>query len=99
GFRQEDGVGMRALDVGDAPLPEAKWLRVGVVDSKDLHAVGDPEEKHVPQRLPQRLPVAALEVERIDVLVLLGRVLRVLDRPVRPAPEPFGMLTNPWMVR
>ena len=43
---------------------------------------------------PQRLPVVGLEVDRIDVLVLLGRVLRVLDRAVRPLAEPLGMLLD-----
>ncbi len=35
---------------------------------------------------------ACLEVERVDVLVLLGRVLGVLDRAVRPHPEPLRVL-------
>ena len=36
-------------------------------------------------------PVVALEVDRVDVLVLFGRILGVLDRPVGPMPEPLGM--------
>ena len=58
----------------------------------------DPEQHHVAQRLPQRPPVFALEVERIDVLVFLRRVLRVLDRAIGPVPEPFGMLPHPRMI-
>ena len=49
--------------------------------------------------VPQRLPVGALEIERIDVLVFLRRVLRVLDRAVGPMPEPFRMLAHPRMIR
>ncbi len=36
---------------------------------------------------------------RIDVLVLLRRVLRVGDRPIRQRGEPLGMLLDPGMVR
>ena len=35
-----------------------------------------------------------LEVERVDVLILLRRVLRVLDRAVGAMPEPLGMLAH-----
>src|SRR5207247_7578041 len=35
---------------------------------------------------------------RVDVLVLLGRVLRILDRPVGPVEEPLRMLAHPGMV-
>ncbi len=39
-----------------------------------------------------------LEVERIDVLVLLGRVLGVLDGAVGPLAEPLGMLAHVGVV-
>ena len=41
----------------------------------------------------------AREVQREDVLVLLGRVLRVLDGAVRPVAEPLRMLAHPRVVR
>src|SRR5690606_8180358 len=44
-------------------------------------------------------PVVRVEVERIDVLVLLRRVLRVLDRPVGSPAEPARVLANPRVVR
>ena len=46
----------------------------------------------------ERAPVLAFEVERIDVLVLLRRVLGVLHRAVRPVPEPLRMLADIRMV-
>ena len=49
-------------------------------------------------RGPQPSPVRAVEVERVDVLVALGRVLGVRDRAVRAVAEPLGMLPNPRMV-
>src|SRR5690606_26777727 len=47
---------------------------------------------------PQLGPGRALEVERIHVLVDLGRVLGTPDRPVGPLAEPFGVLAHPRVV-
>ena len=66
-------------------------LRVRVVDAEDRHAGLAPVQHDVAERLPERLPVGRLPVDVVDVLVALGRVLRVLDRPVGPSPEPLGM--------
>ena len=49
--------------------------------------------------VPEALPVLAVEVDVVDVLVLLGRVLGVLERAVGPAEEPLGVLGQPGMVR
>ena len=89
---------MRAVDVGDEPLPEGERLRVWVVDAEDSHSLLHPEPHRCPERLPQLPPLLALEVERDDVLVFLGRILRVLDRAVGPVAEPLGVLADPWMV-
>ncbi len=75
--------GYSALISRDQPLPEVERLGVRVVDAEDPDALLGPEQDHARQLLPQRLPGIGLEVERVDVLVLLGRVLRVLDRAVR----------------
>ena len=40
----------------------------------------------------------AVEVDVVDVLVALGRVLGVLERPVRPPVEPVRMLGEPRVV-
>src|SRR5262249_56758815 len=80
------------------PLPERQRLGMRVVDPEDP----DPMIHPVPQD-PQRLGVETLrvvvEVERVDVLVLLRRVLRVSDRPVRPGGEPLRVPPNPGVVR
>src|SRR6266851_4268166 len=39
-----------------------------------------------------------LEIERIYILILLGRILGVFDRAVGPMTKPFGMLARPRMV-
>src|SRR5581483_12430703 len=50
-------------------------------------------------RLPQRRDRAVgVKIYVDDILVLLGRVLGVLDRAVRAAAEPVGMLLEPGMV-
>ena len=59
----------------------------------------DPEQADVTQRAPERSPVVAIEVERIDVLILLRRVLGVLDRAVGAVAEPIRMLADPRMIR
>src|SRR6185436_7814933 len=47
----------------------------------------------------QRAPVLALEVEGVDILVLLRRVLRVLDRAIGPMAEPLRVFAHPRVIR
>ena len=95
---QEDHVGVLGADLADHPLPEGQRLGVRVVDAEDLDAAIDPGEHDVQQRVPQGLPVLALEVDVVDVLVLLGRVLGVLQRAVGAAVKPLGVLGQPRVV-
>ena len=97
-FRQEDRLRVLTPDLGERPRPEAQRLGVWVVDAEDRHAVADPELDDLLQLGPQRLPGVRLEVDRVDVLILLGGVLGVLDRAVRPSPEPFRVLPDPGMI-
>src|SRR5690606_40649099 len=71
------------FDRADAPLPEAEALGVGVVHPEDLHALLDPVLEVAAQFVPEVLPIAALEVDRVDILVLLGRVLGVDRKSTR----------------
>ena len=96
---EEDGLGVASLDLGDAPVPEPEGLGVRVVDPEDGDAVVGPEEEDVAELVPEPLPVGAVEVERVDVLVLLGRVLGVLDGAVGPVAEPLGVLLDLGVVR
>ena len=73
-------------------------LGVRVVDAEDLHAVAHPESTTPLQRLPQAAPVLGVEVDVVDVLVLLGRVLGVLQRAVGAAVEPLRVLGEPRVV-
>ena len=50
------------------------------------------------QRVPQRPPVRRVPVDVVDVLVALGRVLGVLQRPVGAAVKPLGVLGQPRMI-
>ncbi len=94
GLGQEEDVGVPGLDVVDAPVPEAQRLGVRVIDAEDAHALLDPEQEHVGELGPERAPVLGLEVEGVDVLVLLGRILGVLDGAVGAMAEPRRVLLD-----
>ena len=72
---------------------------MGVVHAEDAHAPPDPGQHHPAQRLPEAPPVGAVEVDVVDVLVALGRVLGVLQGAVRAAVEPLRVLGQPGVVR
>ncbi|MNV73377.1 hypothetical protein D3C71_1665230 [compost metagenome] len=76
---------------------------MGVVHAEDAHPVLHPEQHHVAQRAPQRQLAgaarrAAIERDVDDVLVFLGRVLGIAQRPVGPPREPIGVLFQPGVV-
>src|SRR5439155_15553415 len=60
--------------------------------------MADPELDDPLQLLPQLAPRLGLEVERVDVLVLLARVLRVLDGPVGAMLEPLRVRLRPGVI-
>src|SRR2546428_3889724 len=90
---------MRVLDGADEPLPELHRLRVWIVHAERAHAVADPEFENPLHLFPEWPGILALEVQRVDVLVLLRRVLRVLDGAIGPMEEPLRVLADPGMVR
>src|SRR5690349_11332031 len=49
GLRQEKHVGIARLHFSYQPLPKAKWLRVGVIDTENLDALCNPKKDDVPQ--------------------------------------------------
>ena len=88
---------MHRMDLADQPLPERQRLGVRVVDPEDPHAPLDPDLEDALPLVPQRgasVGIGALEVDRVDVLVLLRRVLGVLDRAVGRVAEPLGVLAH-----
>ncbi len=98
---EEDHLGVRPLDLGNEPSPERHGLGVRVVDAEDAHPEADPVVQNRATGLPES-PTVLLggrpEVDRVDVLILLGGVLRVLDRPVRSMVKPLGVLGHPGVV-
>ncbi len=89
---QEQHVGIDRLDLTDQPRPEVRWLGVRVVDPKDLDAVVHPVLNN-PQHLVVEAAGIVVEVQRVDVLVLLGRVFfRVGDRAVGQFSEPLPVI-------
>ena len=69
-----------------------------IVHPEDPHAVADPVPHH-PQHLPRKSRRVVVEVQRVDVLVLLRRVLRIRDRAVGQLGEPLPVAGGPRMVR
>ena len=70
---------------------------VRVVDAEDPHALLDPVP-HDPQHLVEDALGIVVEVDRVDVLVLLRRVLGVPDGAVGELGEPVGMLGDPRVI-
>ncbi|MPM41961.1 hypothetical protein SDC9_88623 [bioreactor metagenome] len=97
GLGEEDHLRVRPADLGQQPGPEVDRLGVRVVHPEDRHAVGDPQPDD-PQHLGVDPLRVAVEVDRVDVLVLLRRVLGVRDRAVHPLGEPLRVLADPGMI-
>ena len=95
---QEQHVGIGPAHLAEQPGPEVHRLGVRVVDPEDAYAVAHPQ-LHDPQRFGVDAVAVDVEVERVDVLVLLRRVLGVRDRPVSALGEPLRMVGDPGMVR
>ena len=55
-LRQEDDVGVVALDLGDQPRPERDRLGVRIVDAEDPDAALDPDGEDSPPLVPERHP-------------------------------------------
>ena len=94
---QEEHVGVGAPDLLEQPLPERHRLGVRVVDAEDPHAVRHPVPDD-PQHLAADAGRVVVEVDRVDVLVLLRRVLGVGDGAVGAGGEPLagGVVTHGW---
>ncbi len=98
GLGEEEHVGIGAAHLADQPLPERERLGVRVVDAEDPHPVGHPVLDD-PQHLAADAGGVVVEVDRVDVLVLLRRVLGVGDGPVRAGGEELRVLGDPRVVR
>ena len=99
GLSEKHHLRMSILQLPNHPLPERERLGVRVVHTEHANTVTDPMFKDALKLFPKIAPLLALEVERVDVLVLLGGIFRILDGAVRPALEPIGALRHVRMVR
>jgi len=70
-----------------------------VIHTEDLNSLINPKENDPFELLPELLPLIGLEIERIDVLILFGWILCILDGPIRPETEPPRMICRVRMVR
>src|SRR5262245_55524853 len=70
-----------------------------VIGAKNPKTLIAPEDDNTLQFLPKLLPIFALKIQRIDILIFLGWILRILDRSVRTLAEPLRMLRHIRMIR
>ena len=98
-FGEKNQIRIFLLEITNHPFPEVERFRVRIVDSKDVHALFDPEFEDTFQLIPERSPVGCVEFEGINVFVFLRRIFRVLNRSIRPPSEPFRMFFDVGMVR
>ena len=97
GLGQEEHVRVGPAHLGQQPGPEVHRLGVRVVHPEDPHTVRHPQPDD-PQALGVDAVPVGVEVDRVDVLVLLRRVLRVRDRAVGAVGEPLRMVLHPRVV-
>src|SRR5512143_301940 len=88
-FGEEQHIRMLLANVPDQPLPEPERLRVRVIDAEDANTAADPRLDDAAYLVPEGAPIVGLEVDRVDVLVLLRRVLGEADRAVGAVLEPL----------
>lgn len=98
GLGEEEDFRMLFLDFADEITPKSEGLGVGIVDAEDADSLLDPKIGDALQFLPKLGPVRPLEIQGVNVLVFLGRILRVLDAAIGTMLEPFRMLPDVGMV-
>ena len=95
---QEHHVGVLLADCPDESTPESRpaWWGMSTRTSRTPAPPRTRRRRAAPSRAP---PSRGREVDVVDVLVALGRVLRILQRPVGAAVEPVGVVLQPRVVR
>ena len=79
-------------------LPKSDRFGVRIIDPENAHALFRPEEDNALHFLPQLLPGAAAEIERVNVLVFFRRIFGVFDRAVGALVKPLRVFRDIGMV-
>ena len=98
GLREEDDLGVLLAELRQQALPEGHRLGVRVIHAEDRYAMLDPELENAEDLLVDALRVV-IEVQGVDILVLLRRILGEGDGSVGAGGEPLRVLLEPRMVR
>ena len=85
-------------DGGDHILPETHRLGVRVVNTEDRHTRLDPQVHNAFDFFFDAFHVG-IEIDRVNILILLRRILGECDGAVRLGAEPVRMRLNPRVVR
>ena len=94
---QEDDLRVGLVHPLQQPVPELHGFGVGIVDPEDGHAAVDPQPNNPQYFLINALGIV-VEVQGVDVLVFLGRVLRIGNGSVQASRKPLRMLLYPRVV-
>ena len=98
-LRQKQHIRIHPLHRPDQFLPKRHRFRMRIVHPENLHPAPHPIQHHLDQFLPKVLPIRAVKVQRINVLILLRRILRIPDRSIRPLIKPIRMRLHIRMIR
>ena len=96
-FGEEQDVWVGVVDLPEHLVPK-RTVWCGVIDAEDPNAAIGPESNDSNNLIDEAFGIA-VEPDRVDVLVLLGRVLCVRDRAIRAHDEPRLSLRRPRVVR
>ena len=99
GLGQEDHVGVLAPGPRPSATPRRRraWCG-GCRPGRSARPRRSSSERRPCSAVHSASPVGGVEVDRVDVLVPLRRVLGELDRAVGPVAEPLGVLGDPGVV-
>ena len=98
GLREEDDLRIGFVNGFNQPFPEVARLGVGVIHAEDLDSTLDPKLHYTQNLCVQALGIV-VEIQRVDVLVLLRRILGVGNGAVRQDGEPLRVSLSPRVVR
>ena len=74
-----------------------KWLGVGVINAEGADSVANPKFDDA-EYFGKETWIIVIEVNRINILILLRRILGICDRAIGALGEPLFMILRPWMI-
>ena len=95
---QKYDIGMCFIDRMNQAIPQPHRFRVGVVHSEYVDSLSYPKFRDTFDFGVKSLGIV-IEIQWINILIFLGRILGVSDTSVCSGGEPFGVLGHPRVIR